>query len=341
MKFKLNVIFVTRCGARDLGCSKECSKEHREQKEQRAGTPQTRCGATEEQKEHPSPLPPKEPRGTEVVSSCADALLTILWEAHQRGVERLSTKELSDEAFRRFRRSHKTVENTLAQITGSGKEKGAKPLCRPQRGFYALTGLEVQRRLSLYRDPSKSGGVNSKSIAAQGVWQPPDQTPDGEIGGNEMESKPPATPRGDSSGGGKNPVVDRDLAQTPPDSDGLSREAVGTDSSLVGNLPGGSIRPGHYEPQKPQIPQKPVIAMDLGSESKPQKPQKPQKPFISAPSSDGRTLPSEVSEIEPQKPNPLQRNASEPSEVSEAMWIGGVMAGASRHREATTEGSAM
>lgn len=102
-----------------------------------------------------------------------------------------------------------------------------------------------------------------------------------------------------------------------------------------------SIWPGHYEPQKPQIPQKPVIAMDLGSESKPQKPQKPQKPFVSAPSSDGRTLPSEVSEIEPQKPNPLQRNASEPSEVSEAMWIGGATAGTSWHRETTTEGSTM
>lgn len=81
--------------------------------------------------------------------------------------------------------------------------------------------------------------------------------------------------------------------------------------------------------------------MDLGSESKPQKPQKPQKPFVSAPSSDGRTLPSEVSEIEPQKPNPLQRNASEPSEVSEAVWVGGAMTGTSRHREMAAEGSTM
>lgn len=84
-----------------------------------------------------------------------------------------------------------------------------------------------------------------------------------------------------------------------------------------------SNRPGHSEPQKPQKPQKPVFAMDLGSEAKPQKAQKPQKVQAPISSPDGRTSASEVSEIDPQKRNRLQRNVSEPSEVSETLGVGG------------------
>lgn len=261
MKFKLNVIFVTRCGARDLGCSKECSKEHQEQKEQPRNN-----GL-----EHPRPVAAQGRNKGNTYPPCRSR------NKHGQGLG--GWQEQAKEAQAEARRESRTT----------GEQRDVLGLLEGRQGDW-LTCREVVEELGL-------------------EWG--------------------------TTGAGKDANRVRDALKRLAADQRIQATRAGTAYVY------SSIWPGHYEPQKPQIPQKPVIEMDLGSESKPQKPQKPQKPFISAPSSDGRTLPSEVSEIEPQKPNPLQRNASEPSEVSEAMWIGGVMAGASRHREATTEGSAM
>jgi hypothetical protein len=149
----------------------------------------------------------------EVVGTCEDAILTVLWEAHQRGVEQLKTNSLIEEVWTRFKRSRKTVENTLGRITGTGKGPKPTPLIRPQRGWVALSPLQVQQRASLYRGPYEMGGEVSKSTAAQGICFPPIETPTGEVGGN---SNPHQTPMGEVIGGSHPPVVATNLDLSPP-----------------------------------------------------------------------------------------------------------------------------
>ena len=85
----------------------------------------------------------------EVVGSCEDAITSILWNAYLKGIDSLQTSSISDEAFARFKKSRKTVENTLARITGTGKGTNAKPLIRKGRGRYALAPHEIQRLAAL------------------------------------------------------------------------------------------------------------------------------------------------------------------------------------------------
>ena len=154
----------------------------------------------------------------EVVSSCADAVLAILWEAHQRGVSSVSGRELKAEAVARFNRSHKTVENTLGKITGTGKGPKPSVVIRPRHGAYALAPAEIQRRMAgegeiSNRTLSLVGGVSTKPTAAQGVWIPPIETPDGGFGGLPI---PPIPPVGVSIGGSQIADHDSDLMETPP-----------------------------------------------------------------------------------------------------------------------------
>jgi hypothetical protein len=155
----------------------------------------------------------------EVVSSCADALLTILWEAHQRGCNSVSGRELKAEAVVRFNRSHKTVENTLGKITGTGKGAKPSPVIRPKHGAYALAPAEIQKRMAAElqipnRDLSLTGGVYGKPTAAQGVYVSPIQTPIGGIGGID---KPPFPPSGESIGGTQTQGHNSGLPEPPPD----------------------------------------------------------------------------------------------------------------------------
>ncbi len=159
----------------------------------------------------------------EVVGTCEDAILTVLWEAHQRGVEQLKTNSLIEEVWTRFKRSRKTVENTLGRITGTGKGPKPTPLIRPQRGWVALSPLQVQQRASLYRGPYEMGGEVSKSTAAQGICFPPIETPTGEVGGN---ANPPQTPTGEVIGGSHPPVVATDLDLSPPMGGGTPPQAA-------------------------------------------------------------------------------------------------------------------
>jgi len=159
----------------------------------------------------------------EVVSSCADAVLTILWEAHQRGVSSVSGRELKAEAVARFNRSHKTVENTLGKITGTGKGPNPSPVVRPRHGAYALSPKEIQKRAGgeqplPNRTLSLTGGVSSKPTAAQGVWTPPIETPDGGFGGLPI---PPIPPVGVSIGGSQIAGHDSDLGEIPPGGEGI------------------------------------------------------------------------------------------------------------------------
>ena len=155
----------------------------------------------------------------EVVGSCADAVLTILWEAHQRGLSSVSGRELKSEAVARFNRSHKTVENTLGKITGTGKGPKPSPVIRPRHGAYALAPAEIQKRMageasSPNRTLSLMGGVSIKQTAAQGVWAPPIGSPDGGFGGFPI---PPVPPVGASIGDRQTADHHSDLTEIPPD----------------------------------------------------------------------------------------------------------------------------
>jgi hypothetical protein len=161
--------------------------------------------------------------GIDVVGTCEDAILTILWEAHQRDVASISAKSLIDEVFTRFSRSRKTVENTLARIAGTGKGPNPTPVIRPKRGHYSISPAEAQRRASrahASRPLSSTGGINTRSIAAQSVCIPPIDPPSGEVGGN---ANPPIPPPGEVKGGTEIPVTDCELVEIPPDGRVLSR----------------------------------------------------------------------------------------------------------------------
>jgi len=155
----------------------------------------------------------------EVVGSCAEAVMTILWEAHQRGVSSVSGRELKSEAVAKYNRSHKTVENTLGKITGTGKGPKPSPVIRPKHGAYALAPAEIQRRMAgeaatPNRSLSLMGGVSSKQTAAQGVLAPPIGSPDGGFGGLPI---PPIPPMGVSIGGDQIADHHSDLTEPPPD----------------------------------------------------------------------------------------------------------------------------
>ena len=155
----------------------------------------------------------------EVVSSCTDVVLTILWEADQRGVTSVHGRELKAEALARYNRSHKTVENTLGKITGTGAGPNPSKVIRPRHGAYALAPKELAKRVGAaeadpYRDQVILGGVSTKTLAAQSINPPPIETPIGGFGGFES---PHQTPMGESMGGDQTPVRASDSPNTPPD----------------------------------------------------------------------------------------------------------------------------
>jgi RecA-family ATPase len=143
----------------------------------------------------------------EVVGTCEEAILAVMWEAHKRGVEALRTGELVDEVWSRHKKPRKTVENTLARISGTGKGPNPTPLVKPRRGVLALSPREIQRRSSSpNRGVGEMGGGMSRTPAAQAFYAPPIESP---TGGNE-------TPTGESVGGEYNPGGDCDLRVPPP-----------------------------------------------------------------------------------------------------------------------------
>lgn len=151
----------------------------------------------------------------EVVGTCEEAILAVMWAAHQRGVGAMRTGELADEVWARHKKPRKTVENTLARISGSGKGPKPTPLIRPQRGVVALSPREIQRRSSSSnRGVGEMGGGKSRSLAAQGIYSPPFESPTG-------ETQPPT---GESVGDAYSPCHNRDLRVSPPSEGGAPLE---------------------------------------------------------------------------------------------------------------------
>jgi hypothetical protein len=160
----------------------------------------------------------------EVVGTCEEAILAVMWGAHQRGIASMRTGELADAVWARHKKPRKSVENTLARIAGNGKGPNPTPLIRPQRGFVALSPREIQRHSSSpNRGVGEMGGGKSKSPAAEGIYSPPFQSPTGET----------QSPTGEWAGGAYNPGCDRDLRITPPDEGGAHPQLMPGDPVQV------------------------------------------------------------------------------------------------------------
>ncbi|QBE68374.1 hypothetical protein SynWH8101_0784 [Synechococcus sp. WH 8101] len=139
--------------------------------------------------------------GTAKVGTCEDAIIQILWDAHQRGVRHLSRKGLADEVFAAHGKTAKTVDNTLGKMT-------PRRVVKPKPGCYALAPGELQR-LSPNKALEEEGRNLSKSTAAQGEWRLPGQFP-GPAGGN------PEISTGILSGTNQTPLLDWDVSNSLP-----------------------------------------------------------------------------------------------------------------------------
>jgi len=138
----------------------------------------------------------------DIVGSCHNAVIQVLWGAHQRGVESLSRKALLDEVFASHRKSAKTCDNTLGRMTAS------RQVVKPHRGHYALAPKELQR-LHSYRDLYKEGSIRERSQSEAGVCQVPDDFP---------MAKPvtPEIPKGKTSGTYQIQALPMDLTTSLP-----------------------------------------------------------------------------------------------------------------------------
>jgi len=147
--------------------------------------------------------------GTPLVGTCEEAIFQILWDAHQRGVRHLSRKGLADEVFTAHGKTAKTVDNTLGKMT-------PRRVVKPKPGCYALAPGELQR-LSLYKAQEEEGRNLSKSAAAQGEWQVPEQFPEPADGNPEI-------PSGNHPGTSQTAALDWDLSDSPPSRERLPYE---------------------------------------------------------------------------------------------------------------------
>jgi RecA-family ATPase len=160
----------------------------------------------------------------EVVGTCEEAILAVMWAAYQRGIVSIRTGELADEVWAQYKKPRKTVENTLARICGSGKGPKPTPLIRPQRGVVALSPREIKlRSSSAYRGVGEMGGGMSRSLAAEEIYSPPFESPTGE----------PNPLMGETLGGAYNPSSDRDLPIAPPSEGGVHLDLKPGDSVQV------------------------------------------------------------------------------------------------------------
>jgi len=163
--------------------------------------------------------------GQEVVGNAEAAILAILGDAHQRGVETVSRKALVDEAFHRFKRSASTVDNTIPALLRR------RLIVRPRRGSFALAPAQSQispemRPAAPETSPliplsTRSGKEWVKSIANTGALELPDDCPMGNPSGNSAQPPlPDDCPSGNSSeaiGQSQNPCPDRPLVHLLPD----------------------------------------------------------------------------------------------------------------------------
>jgi len=166
--------------------------------------------------------------GVEVVGSCKEQILEVLWERCHLSRDPMSTSEIKQEVLLRFMTSGKTVENSLAKLVQDRPQKVVKP----RRGFYALAPAEIEKRKVQDGDTSPQavgapirlstlwGGKSSDPLQQKRSNNPPPTPHRGEPGDSNprlaRESLPPQPPTGGTPGGREIEVASRDLGQIPP-----------------------------------------------------------------------------------------------------------------------------
>ena len=120
----------------------------------------------------------------EIVGTCREAVIDVLWRAYQRGVQSISRKGLLDEVWERHRKPTKTADNTLGVMVGT------RQLVKPRRGHYGLAPALIQR----LKADCLVGSNSERSQSEREVFEVPDEVPTGKTGKNEVPAgKPPGS----------------------------------------------------------------------------------------------------------------------------------------------------
>ena len=106
----------------------------------------------------------------ESVGTCSEAIIDVLYKAHQNGRNSLRRKSIVDEVWAAHRRSQKTVDNTLGAMVAK------KELTKPRPGTYSLSPSMLQR-LTSNRDLSLEGSNKESTQSEPAVLPVPDAVP--------------------------------------------------------------------------------------------------------------------------------------------------------------------
>ena len=138
----------------------------------------------------------------ELVGTCSEAIIDVLYKAHQNGRDRLRRKSIVDEVWAAYRRSQSTVDNTLGQMVAR------KELTKPKPGTYSLSPLTLQR-LTSNRDLYSEVSNRERKQSEPEVLPVPETIP-AALNGNNCSSQ------GTSPGTSEIPVIAADQQELLP-----------------------------------------------------------------------------------------------------------------------------
>ena len=130
----------------------------------------------------------------EVVGNCREAIIDVLWRAHQNGKPSLTRGSLVDECFARHGKPTKTVDNTLGSMFGE------RQVTRPHRGSYALAPKLIQQKEASYTGSYIEGSNKEETQSETVIKQVPEAFPTAEIGNTVV-------PDGNMPGSHQTPVI--------------------------------------------------------------------------------------------------------------------------------------
>ena len=143
----------------------------------------------------------------ELIGTCSEAIIDVLYKAHQNGRDRLRRKSIVDEVWAAYRRSQSTVDNTLGQMVAR------KELTKPKPGTYSLSPSTLQR-LTSNRDLYSEVSNRDRKQSETEVLPVPETVPAG-LNGNNCSSQ------GTSPGTSETPVIAADQQEFLPVTQGL------------------------------------------------------------------------------------------------------------------------
>ena len=139
----------------------------------------------------------------EVVGNCREAIIDVLWRAHQNGKPSLTRGSLVDEVFARHGKPTKTVDNTLGSMFGE------RQITRPHRGSYALAPKLLQQKEASYTGFYIEGSNKEETQSETAIKQVPEAVPTVEIGNTVV-------PKGNMPGSHQMPVIPVTVAELLP-----------------------------------------------------------------------------------------------------------------------------